>query len=123
MSATPNSTWLARTTLNGGLKTGSRSGIRYQSSKSCRALRSCGAGLPLTHSVAQEPRLRIDLVDLDRQRERPRLEYGVEGLVRLVVDRLHGMLLLLQAAPLARADVDVDEGILRRAIADAEMLA
>src|SRR5436190_11470339 len=123
MSATPSSTWLARTMLNGGLKTGSRRGISFLSALSPRASRSCGARLPLAHAVAQQPRLGVDLVDLDGERQRARLEHRIERLVGLIVDRLHGMLLLLERAALARADVDVDECIVRIAVANTEMLA
>src|SRR4051812_31210183 len=79
---------------------------------------SRGARLPLAHAVAQEPRLGIDLVDLERQGERTRLEHGVERLVRLIVDRLHRVLLLLQAAAFACADVNVDELGVGRSVAD-----
>src|SRR4051812_755590 len=72
---------------------------------------SRGTRLPLTHAVAQQPRLGIDLVDLDRQRERPRLEHRIECPVGLIVDRLHRVLLLLEAAAFAGADVDVDERV------------
>ena len=56
---------------------------------------SCCARLPLAHAVAQQPRLRIDLVNLDGERQRARLEHRIERFVRLIVDRLHGVLLLL----------------------------
>ena len=80
------------------------------------------AAKPRMDGVLLPAQLRIDLADLQRQREMRRLEEGGEDFRRTRKDRFAGALLFLGRAALADAEVQVDEGVFGKPVGDRIMI-